>query len=94
MNDEELEALMQEKSEQIAKLSADPEKPLSKQARNRKMLLELQKEALKKIKTAKEKGNFSQEVRAGIDYTLLTQFGEKHPFLMNFIKSQIGWFGF
>ena len=91
MTDEELEALIQETTEQIDKLSDDPEKPLTKQEKNRKLVLQLQREALKKMKTAKEKGNLQQEVRAGMDYALLTKYGEKHPFWMSFLKSQSGW---
>ena len=94
MNDEELETLIQEVSEQLAKLSEDPEKSLSKEERKRKLLLQLKSEALKRIKAAKEKGSLQQEIRAGVDYALLEQYGEKSPFLINFIKSQTTWFGF
>ena len=94
MTHEELETSIQEVKEQIDQLSDDPEKPPTKEERTRKVVLQLQMETLNRIKTAKEKGNFQQEVKAGIDYALLAKYGEKHPFLMNFIKSQIGWFGF
>lgn len=93
MTDEELEALMQEVSEQIDKLSDNPNKPLTKEDRKRKLMLQLKSEALKKIKTAKEKGSLNQEVKACLDYALLVEYGEKHPFLMNFFKSQMTWFG-
>jgi DNA-binding transcriptional MerR regulator len=93
MTDEELEALIKEISEQIDQLPDDPEKPLTKEEKNRKLVLQLKKETLEKIKTAKKKGNLSQEVRASVDYSLLTQYGEKHPFLMSFMKSQLRWWG-
>ena len=88
-----LDQLIQEVSEEIEKLADDPEKPLTKNERTRKIVLQLQSDTLKKIKAAKEKGNLQQEIRAGMDYATLKRFGEKHPFLMNFIKSQIGWYG-
>ena len=72
MTNEELEALIQETTEKLERLSADTEKPLTKKERNQKVLLRLQSEALKKIKAAKEKGSVQQEARAGMDYALLT----------------------
>ena len=93
MNDEELEQLIKDASEQIDKLS-DREQSLTKEERNRKIVLELQKEALAKIKAAKEKGSLTQEVRASIDYALLTRYGEKHPLLLYFLKAQHLWYGF
>ena len=93
MTDEELEALIQEVSEQIKQLPDGSETKLSKEERKQKLMLQLRSEALKRIKTAKEKGSLNQEVRACMDYALLTQYGDKNPFLLNFIKSQIGWWG-
>jgi hypothetical protein len=95
MTNEELEALIQETSEQIDQLSDDPEKPLSKEEKNRKLVLQLKIQTLKKMQVAKEKGSLHQEVKAGVDYALLDKYGEKHPFLMNLLKSQMGWwYGF
>jgi hypothetical protein len=93
MTNEELEALIKETSEQIDQLPDDPEKPPSKQEKNRKVWLQLKMQALKKIQTTKEKGNLLQETRACMDYALLMQYGQKHPFLMHFLKSQMGWWG-
>jgi hypothetical protein len=90
MTDEELASLMQEISGQIDSLSK-PEEPLTRKEEKRKSILHLEMEALKRVKTAKENGNFKQEVRAGLDYTLLTKYGEKHPLLMGFIRSRM-WF--
>ena len=50
--------------------------------------------ALDRIKKAKEKGSMNQEVKACLDYALLTEYGEKHPLWMNFMRSQMGWWGF
>ena len=94
MTGEELAKLIQELSEQIDQFSDDPEKPLAKEERTRKLVLQLRMDTLKTIQTAQEKGNGHQEMRAGVDYALLTKYGEKHPLLMNFIKSQVGWYGF
>ena len=93
MTDEEIETLIQETSEQIEKLSGKSEESLTRQERGRKIVLQAKLQTLKKIQVAKEKGNFNQEVKAGVDYALLCKYGEKHPFLLNFLKSQMTWFG-
>ena len=93
MTDEELEKLIKETSEQIDQLPDDPEKPLSKKERNHKVWLQLKLQALQKIQVTKEKGNLFQESKACMDYALLVEYGEKHPFLMNFLKSQMGGWG-
>jgi hypothetical protein len=95
MTDEELATLMQETSEEIEQLADDPEKPLSKEEKKRKLVLQLKIQVLEKIQAAKAKGNMQQEIRAGVDYALLEKYGEKHPFLLHFLKSQMGWwYGF
>jgi hypothetical protein len=93
MTDEELQKLIQEISEQISHLPDDREKPLSREERKRKVLLQAKSKALNSIKTAREKDNLNQETRASIDYTLLCEYGEKHPLLMNYVKSQLTWWG-
>ena len=94
MTDEELAKSIQEISEQIDQLPDDPEKAPTKEERTQKLILQLRLDTLKRIQAAREKGHWYQEIRAGIDYALLSKYGEKHPLLMNFIKSQIGWYGF
>jgi len=94
VNEDELETLIREVSEQLGQLTARPEKSLSREERKRKVLLQARGAALDRIKQAKEKGSLNQEVRACLDYALLTEYGEKHPLLMNFMKSQIGLWGF
>ena len=93
MTNEELEALIRETSEQIDMFSDDPEKKLTKKERNRKIVLQLRRESLKKMQSAREKGSLYQEVKAGVDYTILTNYGEKHPFWVGFLKSHMGWWG-
>ena len=93
MTDEEMDALIQDTSAQIEALPDNPEKPLTKEEKNRKLVLQLQAEALKKMREAKTKGNLYQEARAGMDYTLLKNYGEKHPFFMSFLKAQTRWWG-
>jgi hypothetical protein len=93
MTDEELEKSIKEISEQISQLADSPEKPLSREERRKKVLLQAKSRALNRIKAAKEKGNLNQEIRASMDYTLLCEYGEKHPLLINFMKSQMGLWG-
>jgi len=94
MTDEELAKSIQELSEQIDQLPGDSEKETTREERTQKLILQMRLDTLKRIQTAREKGHWHQEIRAGIDYALLSKYGERHPFLMNFIKSQIGWYGF
>jgi hypothetical protein len=91
MTDEEIDELMQEISEQIEQLPDDAEKPLSKADRKHKVVLQGRSEALGRIKAAREKGNLSQEVKASMDYALLTEHGEKNFFLLNFLRARMGW---
>ena len=94
MTDEELAGLMQEISEQIEQLPEDAEKPLSKDETKRKVLLQARKEALNRIKSARENGSVHQEVKSGIDYALLTEYGDRHWLLFNYMKSRMTLFGF
>jgi len=91
MNDEELAALMKEKSDEIDRLS-DPDKTLTKKEKKRKLVLQVQVKTLERVKEAKEKGNLRQEMKAGIDFAVLEEYGEKSSFLVNYIRSQITWF--
>ena len=94
MQDEEMASLIKELAEQLEGMPDDPEKPLTKDERGRKIVLRLRHEALKRIQTAREKGNPYQEMRASVDYAILTQFGHKHPLLVHLLKSQAGlWYG-
>jgi hypothetical protein len=87
---EELEKLMNGISSELETLVDDPEKPLSYKERRHRSVLRARKNALERIKTAMEEGNFSKETQASMDYGLLTEYGERHPLLFNLVKSQIG----
>ena len=87
MTDEELEKTIQEVSESLDNL---PE-PDEHTPRHRREMLLLKKKTLFKIKEAKKKGNSSQELRNSVYYSLLTSWGEKHPFLLSLVMSQLRW---
>jgi hypothetical protein len=88
---DELEKLMQDIAGQIERLPDDPEKPLSGAERKHRAVLKARHEALSRMKAAREKGDLNQETRASLDYTLLTEYGERHPLLFNFMKARLGW---
>ncbi len=55
------------------------------------MVLRARKDALERIKAAIVEGDTTGETRASLDYGLLTEYGERHFILYNFVKSQMGW---
>ena len=87
MTDEELEKAIQEVSESLDNL---PE-PDEHTPRHRREVLLLKKRTLFKIKEAKEKGNPSQELHNSVYYSLITSWGEKHPFLLSLVLLQLRW---
>ena len=89
MTDEELERLMQEVSGQIGQLSEVPGKPLTKE-KKRKMVLQLQMETLKRIRAAKERGDWQQEIKDSLDYIRITEIEEKRLLLKYIIEVQMG----
>ena len=89
MTNEELDRLTQEISGDIEQLAEDPEKPLSRKERRRKLILRARRQALDKIKEAKEKGSVNQEVKANLEYTLLTEYAEKNILLYNLMKARL-----
>jgi len=91
VTDEELDNLSQEISGEIEQLSDDPEKPPGRKERKHKLVLQARRQALDRVKEAREKGDLNQEIKANIDYTLLTDYGEKNIFLYNFMKSRLYW---
>ena len=90
MTDEELEREIQKLSDSIGEMS-DSEKPLSKEERKRQHLLLLKKETLLKVKEAREKKNRKQEFENLAMYGVLTSWGERHPFLLQLMKTRIRW---
>ena len=93
MTNEELQRELQNISEAIDRLSNSDE-PLTKQEKRRKHILLLKKETLQKIKEAREKNQKDQELLHTANYGLLTSLGEKHPYLMHLIKSNLRWSSF
>ena len=93
MTDEQIEKTIQDISESLDELS-DPDKPLTKEEGNRKQILLLKKETLQKIKEAREKNEKDQELLHTANYGLLTSLGEKHPYLMHLVRSNLRWGGF
>ncbi len=87
MTNEELEKAIQEVSESLDNLP-EPDEHIPRL--HREVLL-LEKKALLKIKEAKKKGNPSQELYNSVYYSLLTSWGEKHPFLLSLVMSQLRW---
>jgi hypothetical protein len=89
MTDEELAGLMQEISEAIEGLPESDEKPLTRRERRHKLVLRARKQALEKLKEAREKGNINGETKAVLDYAVLTEYGEKNIFLYNFMRARM-----
>jgi hypothetical protein len=91
MTDEELAGLMQEISEEIEGLPESDEEPLTRRERRHKLVLRARKQALEKVKEAREKGSINGEAKAVLDYALLTDYGEKNIFLYNFMRARVNW---
>jgi hypothetical protein len=92
MTDEELELLIKENAEQLAALPDD--RPLEKEQRRNKLLLQAKSRALQKIKSARESGSSRQEVRACMDYALINEYGHRNWLLYNLARSRTMLFGF
>ena len=94
MTDEEITQATEEIAEILDKLH-NSEKPLTKEEKRRKRVLSARKQLLRAIKAAKEKNDRSMEIKTGIEYTLVTSLGEKHPVLLMFlapiVRSKFGW---
>jgi len=94
MTDQELEETIAEISESLDKLF-DSEKPLTKDEKRHRRMLQARKHLLRSIKGAREKGDRNAEARINVEYSLLTWLGDKHPvlllFLMPLVRSRYGW---
>jgi predicted nucleic acid-binding Zn-ribbon protein len=88
VTDEELDGLLQEISGEIDRLADDPEKPLSRKEKKHRLVLRARHRALERVKEARDKGNTHQEVKANMDYALLTEYGEKNILIYNLMKSR------
>jgi len=89
MTDEELENLTKELSGQIEQLPDDPRKPLNRAERKRKLVLQARRQALDRIREAREKGNISQETKVCMEYALITEYGERNALLFYLMKVRL-----
>jgi len=94
MTDEDITQVTEEITEILDKLH-NSEKPLTREEQRRKKVLSARKQLLRVIKAAREKNDRSMEIKTGIEYTLVTSLGEKHPHLLMFlapiVRSKFGW---
>lgn len=93
MTDEELQKEIQNIAESIDNLP-ESDKSLSKKERRNKEVLLLKKDILEKIKDAREKNEKDKELQNTMAYGLLTSLGEKHPYLMSLLQSNLRWSSF
>ncbi len=91
MTDEELETLQREVSGKLEQLPVTPEEQLDHKQRRHRTVLRARKQALDRLKKARENGNVHQEAEAGLDYTLLTEYGERNIFLYNIMRARLFW---
>jgi RPA family protein len=91
MTDEDLDKLTGEIAGQIERLPEDASKAQSRAERKHRLVLQARREALGRIKAAREAHNFNHEAKASMDYALLTEYGEKNILLYNFMKARSGW---
>jgi RPA family protein len=91
MTDEELTRLTGEITGQISQLPEDGNKTQGRVERKHRLVLQARREALDRIKAARESHSLNQETRASLDYALLTEYGEKNILLFNFMKARSGW---
>jgi RPA family protein len=91
MTDEDLAKLIGEITGQIEQLPEDMNKAQGRAEKKHRLVLQARREALGRIKAAREKHDNRQEVQASLDYALLTEYGERNPLLFNFMKARSGW---
>ncbi len=91
MTDEELETLRHEVSGKIEQLSDTPEEQLNRKERKHRTVLCARKQALDRMKKARQDGDVHQETKAGLDYALLTEYGERNILLYNLMKARLSW---
>jgi len=93
MTDEQLQLAIGELNENIRKLP-ETEDNMSKDDRRWRQLLSMEKQALLRIKEAKEQQRGSEEIYNSMVYGLLTSWGMKHPFLMRIVLTNFRWNSF
>jgi hypothetical protein len=90
MTVEEIDKLISEISLELEKFTEDREKTLKYKERRHRSVLRARKNALERAREGVEKGDLNKETQASLDYSLLTEYGERHPILFNLVKSQVG----
>ena len=93
MTDQELQKEIRDVGEGIENLSM-PDQSLSKEETKRKNVLLVKKDILEKIKDARENNEKDKELQNAMLYGLLTSLGEKHPYLMALVQSNLRWSSF
>ena len=93
MTDEDIQKAIQEVSESLDNLPKADDS-LSGEERRRRAVLLLKKDILGKIKDAREKNEKDKELHNTMVYGLLTSWGEKHPYLMALVQSNLRWNAF
>ncbi len=93
MTDQELQKEIRDVGEGIENLSM-PDQSLSKEETKRKNVLLLKKDILEKIMDARENNEKDKELQNAMLYGLLTSWGEKHPYLMALVQSNLRWSSF
>ncbi len=91
MTDEDLAKLTGEITGQISQLPDDANETQGRAEKKHRLVLQARREALGRIKTAREKRDMRQEAQASMDYALLTEYGERNPILFNFMKARSAW---
>jgi hypothetical protein len=89
VTDEELQNTVAEIEQEIEKLSASDNKPLSPSEKKRLRLLLTKKNVLEKIQQAKQSNNIREETEHSATYGLLCSYGDKHPLLLHFMKIKL-----
>ena len=94
LNEEALKKALEEVESGLAGLPAK-EGDLSSEQRKQKFLLTSRRNALKKLVEARKNGRHQQEISSYMDYFILTEWGEKHPWLTHFmrIRTRNNWLG-
>ncbi|MBI2832294.1 MAG: hypothetical protein HYX79_08570 [Chloroflexi bacterium] len=88
MTDEELKQELESASEELKNLT-EREKSLTKPERKRRTFLRMKMLVLERLRDARAKNDRNAEFSQTMNYGLLTTLGEKHPFLMMFMKSKM-----
>lgn len=87
MTEEELRQALQDVDRDLT--GVPDEAKMTGPERGRRQVLSLRKQALERIEQAKREDNFRQELMDTVAYSLLTSWGEKHPFLVYILQTRL-----